>query len=65
MAEVDIAPNFGAELKVDLTERGCLDLADILQDGYKPVNAWVRTTSSTSLAIIEVPLSSARTILIG
>jgi hypothetical protein len=44
MAEVDIQPNFGAELKVGgrMSPRLLLVmLTDVLQDGFKPVNAWV------------------------
>jgi len=44
MAEVDIAPNFGLELKVSERMRrlhAVIRLTGTTQDGFKPVNAWV------------------------
>lgn len=43
MADVDIAPHFGLELKVsDIWSVKALDLADfVVQDGFKTTNAWV------------------------
>ena len=43
--EVDIAPQFGAELKVLDTPSSAAEpqlTLIILKDGYKNVNAWVR-----------------------
>jgi len=51
MAEVDIAPSFGGELKVSMShdEENKYISVNEDQDGFKPVNAWVSLSLASAL----------------